>query len=127
MSRMLSAAVVLALSLSVMAPVSTQCRIARTDPSASAMPGQTSGRAHRPRRWRALPLGVRLSGRHHLTPVGSDVPVLDGTIDPAADSTSPEGSLEATLPPGTYVASVTALGVTEPPPRGAPPERRHGW
>jgi hypothetical protein len=57
-----------------------------------------------------------------ITPVGADVPVLDGTIDPAADPTSPEGSLQATLPPGTYVASVMALGVTEPAPEGEPPE-----
>ena len=53
-----------------------------------------------------------------LTPVGSDAPALEGTIDPSADPASPEASLQATLAPGTYVASVTALGVTEAGARG---------
>jgi hypothetical protein len=56
-----------------------------------------------------------------LTPVGTDLPALEVTLDPSAEATSPEGSLRASLAPGTYVASVTALGVTEPAPEGEPP------
>ncbi|CAN5650434.1 hypothetical protein BH24CHL9_BH24CHL9_07850 [soil metagenome] len=57
-----------------------------------------------------------------LTPVGANVPALEGTLDPGAEPSSREGSLRATLAAGTYVASVTALGITEPAPEGEPPE-----
>ncbi len=56
-----------------------------------------------------------------VTPSDGGAAVLEGVLDRAAEPTTPEGMLAATLVPGTYIASVTALGVTEPAPAGEPP------
>ena len=92
-------------------------------PPASAMPAPTSAvdvtvrTGGEPCRWELGCLaGITLS------PLGSGMPALEGTIDPTADPSSPDGSLEATLAPGTYVASVTVLGVAEVAPEGESPE-----
>jgi hypothetical protein len=46
-----------------------------------------------------------------ITPVGSEAPPVQGTLDPDADATDPTASMEAILVPGTYSVLVTALAL----------------
>ncbi len=123
MHRIRSATMTMLLAMLVASPLATQAASPEPSPAASLISEPTAGvtvsvrAGGEPCRWE---LGC-LAGIT-LTPVGSDVPALEGTIDPSADPSAPDGSLEATLAPGTYVASVKALGVTEPAAEGAPPE-----
>ncbi len=121
MKRLIPGTLAGALALAAAAPLATHAASPQPSPAASVVAEPTSG----------VDLTVRVGGEPchlelgcradiTLTPLGTDEPALEGTIDPAADTMSSEGSLQATLAPGTYVASVTALGVTEPAPEGAP-------
>jgi hypothetical protein len=119
MVRMHRVAIGVVLALAMATPLAAHGASPEPSSAASAMPGSAPDVAvivragGEPCQWE---LGCRASIT--LTPLGSDVPALEGTIDPAAAASSPEGSLAATLAPGTYVASVTALGVTEAAPEG---------
>ena len=121
--RSLVAVAVIVLVFVSASPLATQAASPEPSSAASVIPEPTAGVAvtvragGEPCRWE---LGC-LAGIT-LTPLGTDAPALEGTIDPSAEPASPEASLQATLAPGTYVASVTALGVTEPAPEGEPPE-----
>ena len=123
MRRICSATTTMVLAMLVASPLATQAASPEPSPTASVIPEPTAG----------VDLTVRTGGEPchwelgclagiTLTPVGSDMPALEGTIDPATDPTAPEAALRATLAPGTYVASVKALGVTGAAPEGEPPE-----
>ena len=100
-SRSLVAVAVIGLVFVSASPLATQAASPEPSSAASVIPEPTAGVAvtvragGEPCRWE---LGC-LAGIT-LTPLGTDVPALEGTIDPSAEPASPEGSLQATLATG---------------------------
>ena len=120
MSRVLPSVAIAVMALLV-APLATDAATPTSSPTPSALPASATG----------VPVTVRVAGEPCeyelgcrvgivMTPVGSDTPALEGILDPAVGPTTPEASLETSLAPGSYIASVTALGVTEATDEGEP-------